>query len=180
MSKKEIPVSKEIASKEAKSIPFHLNMIALVVSFFIVLAFYKNFPSYQWVKDELIKENLKLIKKNQRLSMDDKLEAKIGYDYSVLKMIKNATPETAVILMPPTDTCWAIRTREKGQTLNGGGIHSKVWSEYYLYPRKLVYKGVKDPDSANVNHVAILAGHGYENLNVPDAEKQGYAVLKIK
>lgn len=180
MSKKEIKTPLASTNPASKSIPFHFNMIGLVVSFFIVLFFYKNFPSYQWVKDELIKENLKMIKKNPNLSIDDKLEAKLGYDYSVLKMIKNATPETAVILMPNVDSCWAIRVRENGQKLNGGGIHNKAWSEYYVFPRKLVYKKQKDVDSARVNYVAIVGGQGYETLNVPDAQKQGYAVIKIK
>jgi len=180
MSKKEIKPPINISKSESRSIPFHVNMIGLVISFFITLFFYKNFPSYQWVKDELIKENLKLIKKNSRLTIDDKLEAKIGYDYSVLKMIKNATPDTAIILMPNPDSCLAIRKREKGQNLNGGGIQHKVWSEYYLYPRKLVYKNQKDPDSARVNYIAILAGQGYEMLNVPDSQKQGYTVIKFK
>ena len=116
MSKKEKqgPVSIPIYNYEIikKSIPFHFNLIALTISFFIVLIAYKNVPGYAWVKDELIKENLKLIKKYSRLNTDEKLGAKMGYDYHVIKMIKDATPENAIILFPKSDTCYVLRKRE--------------------------------------------------------------------
>ncbi|MBC7389990.1 MAG: hypothetical protein H7329_12305, partial [Opitutaceae bacterium] len=95
-----------------KGIPFHLNLIALTVSFFITLIAYKNVPSYTWLKEDLIKENLKVIKKYPQLSSDEKLGAKIGYDFQVLKMIRDATPENAIILMPRQDTCYSVRKRE--------------------------------------------------------------------
>ncbi|HAR20775.1 MAG TPA: hypothetical protein DCR46_08930 [Cytophagales bacterium] len=163
-----------------KSIPFHLNLIGLMVSFFLVFFLVKNVASYTWVKDDLIKENLKLIKKYSRFSIDDKLSAKIGYDYNVLKMIKDATPENAFILMPPSDSCLKVRKSEQAQSLNGGGIHNKIWCEYYLFPRKLVYEGSKDPDISKANYVAIIAGHGYQHLKQPVAERLAYAIYELK
>lgn len=163
-----------------KGIPFHFNVIALAVSFFFVLFLYKNVPSYQWLKDELIKENLKMIKKYPRLSIDEKLQAKIGYDYAVLKMIKDSTPVEAVILFPPRDTCAKIRTMEKAQSLNGGGIATKLWVEYYLYPRKVVYENSKDPNEAKADYYAVLASHQFGKLTARGYMVSGYTVVSEK
>lgn len=165
---------------QRKGIPFHFNVIALAVSFFFVLFLYKNFPSYQWLKDELIKENLKMIKKYPRLGMDEKLQAKIGYDYAVLKMIKDSTPVDAIILFPPKDTCAAIRAAEKAQNLNGGGIASKLWCDYYLYPRKVVYESSNDPNESKVDFYAILASHRFKSLMARGYVVNGYTVVSEK
>lgn len=172
------PEKTDLAPK-MKGIPFHFNLIALVVSFLFVFFLYKNIPSYQWLKEELLKENLKIIKKHPKLSTDEKLQAKIGYDYAVVKMMRDATPETAIILMPIADTCLKIRAGEKAQSLNGGGIGSKLWCQYYLYPRKVVYQGSLDPDLPNADYVAVLAGHGYERINPTGVGNPGYAVLPL-
>ena len=183
MAKKidQFPEFKPLASvDQKKGIPFHLNLIALTISFFIVLIAYKNVPSYAWVKDDLIKENLKIIKKYPKLSLDEKLGSKIGYDYHVIKMLRDATPENAVILMPRSDTCHNVRLREGGQNLSGGGLDIKIWCQYYLYPRKVVYDGSNDPDLSKANYVAIIAGHGYEHLKAPVDEKIAYTVYELK
>lgn len=172
--------AQSFAKKQDKGIPFHFNLIALVISFFFVLFLYKNFPSYQWLKEELIKENLKMIKKYSKLSIDEKLQAKIGYDYAVIKMIRDSTPVDAVILFPPSDTCMKIRTRENAQNLNGGGIGSKLWCEYYLYPRKVVYDKSNDPNEGKVEYLAILAGYGYEKLKTRGYDVTGYTVVSLK
>ncbi len=163
-----------------KGIPFHLNLIALSISFFLVLIAYKNIPSYAWLKDDLIKENLKIIKKYPRLSSDEKLGAKIGYDFQVLKMIRDATPENAIILFPRQDTCQNIRKREGGQNLSGGGLHVKIWSQYYLYPRRVVYDESKDPDLSKANYLAIVGGNGYDKLKYPVKERIDYTVYELK
>ena len=173
------PQAKQEVPTQKKGIAFHMNLIALVVSFFFVLVLYKNVPTYQWLKDTLIKENLKLIKKYPRLTLDEKLQAKIGYDYAVIKMIKDSTPETAIVLLPPKDSCHKVRGLEKAQGLNGGGIASKFWCEYYLYPRKVVYSLDHDPDSAKVDYIAVIGGYGLERLG-PEYQRTGYTVVSLK
>jgi len=172
--------SEKKLSERKKSIPFHYNMIGLVLSFFLVMFLYKNVSSYKWVKDDLIKENLKIIKKYPRLTIDEKLSAKIGYDYDVLKLIKDNTPNNAIILMPRVDTCLSVRKRENAQNLNGGGIGSKLWCQYYLYPRKVVYDGSNDPDLVKANYLAIIGGNGYEKLGKPVKEMVAYTVYQLK
>jgi len=179
MAKNNLPVTENTGTKN-KSIPFHFNLIGLTISFFIALIAYKNVPGYTWVKDELIKENLKIVKKHPRLSVDEKLGAKIGYDFHVLKMIKDATPENAVILFPSQDTCYSVRKREGGQNLSGGGIHVKFWCQYYLYPRKVVYDKTPDPDHSKANYLAIIGGNGYDKLKYPVKEKVDYTVYELK
>lgn len=164
----------------SKSIPFHFNLIALVVSFFFVMVVYKNVPSYTWVKDELIKENLKMIKKYSKFSFDDRIEAKIGFDYAVLRIIKNGTPENATILMPPVQFCNTLRANNKASKLNGGGIQSTLWCEYFLFPRKVVhYDSTRTKEENLQQYLAVLGGWGYGEFQL-QGNGSGYEVIKLK
>jgi hypothetical protein len=167
-------------SARIKSIPFHINIIFLIASFFLVLLVYKNFPSYTWVKDELIKENLKLIKKYSRLSLDERIEAKVGFDYSIIRIIKDGTPSNAVILMPPIAVCSDIRTRQKASKLNGGGIQNRIWCDYYLFPRKVVYYDSSNASPINAQYLAVLGGWGYKEFGINPSNRSGFEVIKIK
>jgi hypothetical protein len=95
-------------------------------------------------------------------------------------MIKDSTPTNAIVLLPSQEACGKIRTQEKAQSLNGGGIGSKFWCEYYLYPRKVVYDKSADRDTAKVNYVAVLGGYGLERLGPEYGNVGGYTVVRLK
>jgi hypothetical protein len=74
---------------------------------------------------------------------------KIPYNFAIF--IKNNTPESSAILIPPQGFPWD----------KTGNI---VYFRYFLYPRKLINGGEKDP-GVNINNVDyVLIDYGETNI----------------
>lgn len=100
------------------------------------------------------------ILRNLNLSYDSKMEMKIGkipYDY--ILFIKNNTPDTTTILIPPQSYPW-----DKTSNI--------AYMRYFLYPRTFVNGNERDPriDLNGVDYVLIdygetdISQHGYTNI----------------
>ena len=169
-------------SEKPKGINFLVNVVVLLLSLFFVMILMKKVDGYKWVRETLFKENLDFIKKNGSLTTDQKLEAKLGFDYAYVRMLKDS-PENAVILMPTRTYIDTIRKQNQAISMNSAGIFNATWSEYFLYPRKIVFEDERDknPLYKKVTHVAILSYRGYEKLNyqVADSSKIAYGILAI-
>ncbi len=155
----------------------------LLVSFLLVFLLIKKVDGYKWVKDTLIKENMDVIKKYPNLTTDEKLQAKLGFDYAYLKML-NKAPENAVILMPSRTLIDTVRKQQQAINLNSGGIFNGSWSRYFVYPRRLVYEDNKDKDPLykKVTHIAVMNYWGYDKINyqVADSAKQAFGVIPVE
>lgn len=156
------------------------NLILLVATFFFTQAIRKDGAGYQWVFENLIEDNLKMIKKYKKLNHDERLQAKLGYTAAYLSFIAKNTPENAVILMAP-DTVF----NPPGQKSDFNNfIRERGWASYFVYPRKLVYEHEKElfPDMyERVTHVAIANYWGYQKLpfQVPNKVKHTIIPLPI-
>ena len=168
-------------TEKGKSINFLLNVVVLFVSFFVVFLLAKKIGGYKWVRETLLKENLDYIKKFPKLTTEEKLESRLGFDYAYIKMLKES-PENAVILMPRRSFIDSVRKDNQALSMNSAGIFNGTWSEYFLYPRKVVFEDNKqNPLYNKVTHVAILSYKGYEKLNyqVADSSKKAYGIVPI-
>lgn len=169
-------------SARSNGINILMNVVLLLVSLFFVMILMKKVDGYKWVRETLFKENLEFIKKYPTLNTDQKLEAKLGFDYAYIRMLKEA-PENAVIIMPRRSLIDSVRKQNQAFALNSGGIFNGTWSEYFIYPRKVVYEDdkAKNPLYKKATHVAILSYSGYEKLNyqVADSSKKAYGVVAI-
>ncbi|MDR1416364.1 MAG: glycosyltransferase family 2 protein, partial [Prevotellaceae bacterium] len=108
-------------------------------------------------------------------TLDERYQMKLGFDYVFLNHIKQNTPEDAVILFP-LKKC---TTEKGGDSQLSGNINSKYWVTHFVYPRRILYKDEQETNSrySDVTHVAIVAGHGYEDLNYPVMERYYFTVL---
>jgi hypothetical protein len=100
---------------------------------------------------------------------------KVGVDYTFLNYVKQNTPENAVILFPLPEHV----TEKSGNMQLTDNILSKNWATYFVYPRRVIYKSEAEtnPLYGDITHVAICAGHGYEDLEYAVRKRSAYAVL---
>ncbi len=166
MDKKETPKFKKEASKSTRyGFSWWMkNLLIAAALYMLCPQIVKMNPGYQWLIDGYAKSNLKAIKEISEFNFDQKLEAKLGYDYAFIEMIRKSTPESAVVFYPSredfTDT--SVST---GVSFNGN-LCDKLSAVRFLYPRRIVIKKElgKTSWSKKISHVAIINGHGRELL----------------
>jgi hypothetical protein len=109
--------------------------------------------------------------------MDERREMKMGFSFRYMKFVRDCTPETAVILMPPREVYFPPGEKSDFE----GDVGHKLWRLRVLYPRRLIDKpelGV-NVYSDSITHVAIVNGWGYDYLHYPVSERVRYAVLPV-
>lgn len=156
---------------------FVKNVIALLLTFLLVSFCYKNNPGYNWVYKGLLKGNFEVIQKYKNLTVDQRTEMKLGYDYAYLRYVRKLTPDSAVILMPGRDAI----TLKGGQSEITQNLFGKLWVTRFLYPRKIVY----DFETGNklydrITHVAIINYWGYDKLSYQVDREVKDAVLPVR
>ena len=78
--------------------------------------------------------DISVIKNFPKISYDEKMHAKYVPYYDYMLFVKNNTPENSVILIPPIQPPWA-------------GSGNYLFSNYFLYPRKLISGDINNPPS---------------------------------
>jgi len=159
------------------------NLLILGGVLLLLKTLKENNAGYNWVVDTQIIKSQENIEKFKELNYDQKMQAKLGFTVKYFDFIKQNTPDTAVILMPP-DTI----IRPKGQvhytkTAMNGYTTNRKWVSYFLYPRKLVYEDhLEDyPELVDdVTHVAIINEWGYDKLPYRVSKKNKYSIMPIK
>ncbi|MDR2120941.1 MAG: hypothetical protein LBP64_08750 [Tannerella sp.] len=133
---------------------------------------------YNWAWNGLLKGNWNFIRANRNASLEERNQMKMGFDFSYLNHIRKNTPEDAVILFPLREHI----TEQSGNMKLGYDITNKSWVTHFVYPRLALYKDEKDtnPLYNQVTHVAIIAGHGYEDLEYEVADKPAFALFPKK
>lgn len=109
--------------------------------------------------------NLKFIVGWPSLPVEEKWKIKFPNDFSYIHFVKTNTPDSAVIVMPPNSF--------QSQLSSSNGAQNKIWAEYFLYPRKLVYADENDnPLLEQANYIMIVNYWGYDYLK----EKYGIVI----
>ncbi len=152
------------------------NFTLFFLSILIFNTMLKN-DGYNWAWDTLIKSNLKIIKENKTLSIQNRVISKMGDVANYMYNIKNNTNDTATILFPDKKNC--IRSKNK----ISGEFHNKTYVSYFLYPRTIIYahelleyKNI----AKSIDYVAIIEGCGYEFLPYETQQKTDYTFMPIK
>ena len=161
-----------------KDIPLLNNVIIAILFVILIFKLKDQNPGYRWVHESLIEANLKTIKKYKNLTFEQRQEAKMGFNATYLNFVKNNTPDTAIILMPPDSIILPV----KGKSEFSKHMKNKAWCSYLIYPRRLVYEREKSNSSLyeSVTHVAIMNGWGYDKLAYPIKDKSKHTILPIK
>ncbi|MDR0691647.1 MAG: hypothetical protein LBF69_01260 [Prevotellaceae bacterium] len=133
---------------------------------------------YWWVYEKLLEGNMVTIWQYRTASLNQRYQMKLGFDYMFCDFIKQHTPDTAVILFPLKKH----NTEKADNSQLTDNINSKYWVTHFVYPRRVLYKDEQDtnPRYNDVTHVAIVAGHGYEELDYRVGERTHFTVLPKK
>jgi hypothetical protein len=70
-------------------------------------------------------------------------------------------------------------TEKAGSSQLTDKSNSKYWITHFVYPRRVLYKDEQDtnPRYRDVTHVAIVAGHGYDDLEYQVSNPPDFTVL---
>jgi hypothetical protein len=154
------------------------SMALAVVGGLLLYGAMRNNPGYQWTWNSLLKGNWDFIQKHRNATLDERYQMKFGFDYVFCKYIRDNTPEDAVVLFPLRKY-----NKEKGGDYQlSNNINVKYWVTHFIYPRKMLYKDEQEtnPRYRDVTHVAIIAGHGYEDVDYSVRERSYFTVLPKK
>jgi len=164
--------------KQSNLFQFIQNMLLCFALIALVYQVTAKGQIYNWFYESLLKANLNYITgKKGELTLDQKYELKLGYDYKYLNFVKERTPEDAVILMPLQR--YFLQEGSKAKFRHHMG--DKGYTSFFLYPRQVVYekeKG-KNPLYEKVTHVAIVNKCCYDKLNYPVRDQPEFTVLPI-
>lgn len=152
------------------------NLFIGLIFFMLFNSLFENNKAYHWVYQNLLKNNLEIIKEHPDYTMNQKHQAKLGFFAKYLYFVTENTPDTAIILMPPDSIVDKIDKKYKMDW-----IRSKRHTTYFLYPRKTVYyKNERDSIYFDkITHVAIVNGYGYEHLPYRVQKRNQFTVLPI-
>jgi len=179
------PVISQPTKAGFKLIPVHFNLLFLLV--FLIIFFKlktQENSGYKWLSEEFVARNLEMIQKYPNLSEKEKGEMKLGFDFTYIDYVKTNTPENAIILFPPPSITLKDSTPDQPKfRITGGGIYTRLWDQYYLYPRKVVFASDStNPLLSKITHVAVVNYWGYDKLkyNVAQKSRLGVYPLTIK
>lgn len=159
------------------------NLLILGGVLILLNALKEHNMGYKWVVDTQIIKSQENIEKFKELNYDQKMQAKLGFTIKYFDFVKEHTPDTAVILMPPDTVIRPPGQVHYTKTAMNGYTTNRRWVSYFLYPRKLIYQDRLDkfPDLAqSVTHVAIINTWGYQKLPYRVSQKNQYSVMPIQ
>ncbi len=147
------------------------NVGAAAVSAIIIMLLFQSVEGYDWLLNTMLANNLKTIEQYPDLTIPQKYEAKWGGEIGYTFKIKDATPENAIVLLPP-----------KKIFLDAGlkGSVDLPHMTYFLYPRKVVY--ADDSASALIaraNYIVCINGWGFDKFSTPVSNPQPFMVLPL-
>jgi len=175
--RKTTPPAKSAESPVHQWIGRALNLRSLFVAGVTAIGIYASInlnQGYLWMWKGYLVPNWEYIGQNAKATVDKRLEMKLGLDYSFLNYIKQNTPEDAVILFPLPEHI----IEKNGDMQLTSNVSWKHWATHFIYPRRIVYKSEAEtnPLYEHYTHVAICAGHGYEDLEYGVVEKAAFAI----
>lgn len=163
------------------------NIAGAIVSVMLLSAFFQHHEAdqanptethlnagYDWLLNSMLKANLDIIDKNPEKTLQQRYELKWGQgEITYTDKIRQATPDSAIILMPPK------------KTLQEVGFKSMVdlpWLTYFLYPRRMVYEDDKDKSAlyGKSTYVVSINGYGLDKVGYPVEKPEPFMVLPIK
>jgi hypothetical protein len=180
MSKRKNTVPQKAQSKKQwlkDMLGFRSIFVAVIISVVLYQVVDKN-NGYNWAWNSLLKGNWELIRKYPNTTLEERYQMKLGYDFAFLNYIKKNTPDTAIILFPKRE----LITEKVENTQLGSAIGNKMWVTHFIYPRRVIYKeeDTVNPLYKNVTHIAICAGHGYDELEYNVEQRTYFGVFPKK
>ena len=162
------------------------NVIGAIASVMLISAIFQHHepdPSnptethfnagYDWLLNTMLAGNLKTIEENPDKTIQQRYELKWGPgEIAYTNKIKLATPDTAIILLPPKKII---------QDVGFKSVVELPWITYFLYPRKMVYAdSVRSPLYAQATYLVSINGWGLDKTGYTVDKPEPFMVLPIK
>lgn len=144
------------------------NVVAAIVGLAVFTVVVNFNRSYHWLWFTFTKTNLADIKADRQLSLDDRMEHRLGVDYDFVQTVKGMTPENAVVFYPSRDDFLATPSHGKKMPFRGT-IVDKIAAIRFLYPRRVVTTeelGLT-PYAEKITHIAIVNGLHRDMVDYP-------------
>lgn len=153
------------------------NVVAACVACGLVWLCYRYVPTYAWVYNSNLTMHFKTARMNRKVPADQIRAGKLGFSFQYLSLIRDNTPEHAVIWMPGEKAYFP----EGEKSPFDRQILSKMYRLRVLYPRKIVdAEEIGNKYANEITHVAIINGHGVEKLSYPLDIDEPYALCSVK
>jgi len=149
------------------------NFLGVIVSVMIIYILFNSVQGYDWLYNTMLKGNLETIAKYPDLTIQQRYEAKWGSEIAYVNQIKNKTPDSAIILIPPRKLLTQVGFKS---------WQDIPWLTYFLYPRQIIYDDDKDSSSIykQANYLVAINGWGIEKLNYRPEKPEGFMILPLK
>ena len=156
------------------------NLVAAVVGLAVFTAVVNLNHGYHWIWFDFTRTNMLDISMDRHLSLEDRLERRLGVDYDFVQMVKGMTPEDAVIFYPSRDDFMATPSHGNKVPFHAT-LTDKVAAIRILYPRKVVTAEElgKTPYSDKLTHIAIVNGLHRDMVNYPSDTMPTIDVLPV-
>ena len=114
----------------------------------------------------------------KKTSLDERYSVVLKTTYTYFNLIKNNSPEDAVILYPDYN---AFFPENEEPVFNNPGIASKMWAIRFLYPRIIITPAELESSSYKdkITYVAIVNGRGREFLPYELDEGAKFGVVML-
>ncbi|WP_294618741.1 hypothetical protein [uncultured Bacteroides sp.] len=151
------------------------NVLFMVLALLLVRYALTEQPTYRWVYNSLLKENMAVIRKYPKLTFEEKMQMKLGMGYDYLRFIKQATPENAVILYPSQ-----AAFQKEGSPFKRE-ISNKLYATRFLHPRLLILESELEESkyAGKITHIAIVNGEGKERIPYQVDPEVKHAIFPI-
>lgn len=148
-----------------------ITILLLAAAIFLV-------PGYHRLAVRLVYEPVEAMIVLSDISDERKHELRLGFDYQLVEMIRQQTPDDAIIIFPPDSVFLGDQLNSKG----AWGAKSRVWSTYFLYPRILIAEEDQEkfPELyAQATHVMVVNSWGYHKTPEFKGQKRLFGVLPL-
>lgn len=157
-----------------------LNLLVAVVGLVLLSKAVGNNDSYNWLWNTFVPSNLEGAKMVEGMTPEQRLAAKLGTDFRYVMMLRDETPDSAVVYFPSKDDFLA--TPSYGENLNfSGALTDKMTAIRFLYPRKVVIESELGRTSyaKRITHVGVVNGKNVNLLPYPVDSTVMHTVLPV-
>jgi hypothetical protein len=148
------------------------NATGVLITLVVILIVFKFLPGYNQLVDGVLGGTWKIIQKFPGATYEKKIFFKLGNEATYMFKLRDATPEHAVILMPPDSLL---------KKANFVICRQKARLTYFLYPRKVVYEDEQysNPLYDKAGYILCLNGWGFDKTDFRPEQPLLFMILPV-
>ena len=152
------------------------DKLICVICIFTLFVLFSVVDGYSMLFSRVL-ANMKFIFRHD-LTEEQRLEIKLGNDYSFVKYIRDNTEPTSILSFPGNDDLFP-KDQKHIFAKDQGGIRNKAWSYFFLYPRVLKYRGREEVDEKKVDYIVIVNNRHWGEVVDPLLNWPEYGIVPV-